>query len=83
MITTLLILHSFLIMNTFISLPDQQAEVLCGGFWSFTKIDVTKSASTSVNQTNNASNTGVGALVGMGTALSWQANGAEVMTVIG
>jgi hypothetical protein len=70
-------------MNTFVTLSDDQAQVLAGGFDFFSSSEVFKLSSTNVGQLNNANNYGIGAVVGAGTAMSWQANGATVVTGIG
>lgn len=62
-------------------LNDHDAEGLNGGFWFSSTI--TKSASTSLSQTNNSTNLGVGAVFGAGIATSTQGNLAYIGTSIG
>ncbi len=70
-------------MNTFVTLSDDQAQTLAGGFGFVSFSEVIKLSDTNVGQLNTANNYGIGAVVGAGTAMSWQANGANVFTAIG
>lgn len=68
-------------LASFALLNDQDAEGLNGGFWFSST--TTKSAITSLNQTNNSTNLGVGAVFGAGIATSTQGNLAYIGTSIG
>jgi hypothetical protein len=72
-------------MKTITHLDEQQCEVLRGGYWgnyfsasmtSFSRV------TTTVGQTNTATNTGLGLLVGMGNAQSLQGNASEVFSFV-
>lgn len=72
-------------MTIITRLDDHQCEVLRGGFWgSFTSVSRVRIArsATTLTQGNNAENTGLGLLVGLGNAQSLQGNGADISTIV-
>ena len=73
----------FSIMTPFVTLSDDHAQMLAGGFGFFSTSEVWKLSSTNVGQLNTANNYGIGAVVGSGTAMSFQGNAANVITGIG
>lgn len=69
-------------MTAFVTLSDDHAQKLAGGFGFFSTSEVWKLSSTDVGQLNTANNYGIGAVVGSGQAMSFQANAANVITGI-
>ena len=72
-------------MKSITRLDDQQCEVLRGGYWgNFFSVSMSKFSrtSTTVGQTNTATNTGLGLLVGLGNAQSLQGNASEVISFV-
>lgn len=71
-------------MKSIAHLDDHQCEVLKGGIFDITSITMTRFASSRVGlgQNNNATNVGLGLLVGLGNAQSIQANGAVITSFV-
>jgi hypothetical protein len=71
-------------MKSFSHLDDHQCEVLKGGVFDVTNITMTSFASSlvGVGQSNNATNVGLGLLVGLGNAQSIQGNGAVITSFV-
>lgn len=72
-------------MKTITRLDDHQCEVLRGGYWgNYFSASMTSNSriKTTVGQTNTATNTGLGLLVGLGNAQSLQGNASEVFSVV-
>jgi hypothetical protein len=71
-------------MKSFSHLDDHQCEVLKGGIFDVTNINMTSFASSLVgaSQSNNATNVGLGLLVGLGNAQSIQGNGAVITSLV-
>ncbi|MFN4868094.1 MAG: hypothetical protein ACK5GZ_17500 [Cyanobium sp.] len=72
-------------MSALSLLADHEAETINGGFFNSFNLNSYswKAASTSLGQSNNATNVGVGLLLGIGSASSSQTNIASIGTVIG
>jgi hypothetical protein len=72
-------------MSSLCLLADHEAETINGGFFNTFNFNSFswKAASTNLGQSNNATNVGLGLLLGIGTANSFQANTANVGTIIG
>ncbi|MEX0588791.1 MAG: hypothetical protein WD136_06000 [Cyanobium sp.] len=72
-------------MKSITRLDDHQCEVLRGGYWgNFFSANMTSYSmiKTTVGQTNTATNTGLGLLVGLGNAQSIQGNASEVFSFV-
>ncbi len=72
-------------MKSITHLDDQQCEMLRGGYWgNFFSASMTSYSriTTTVGQTNTATNTGLGLLVGLGNAQSLQGNASEVVSAV-
>lgn len=72
-------------MKTITRLDDHQCEVLRGGYWgNYLSASMTRYSriTTTVGQTNTATNTGLGLLVGLGNARSFQGNASEVISAV-
>jgi hypothetical protein len=71
-------------MSALSHLADHEAETINGGFFNTFNLNSysLKAASTSLGQSNSATNVGVGLLLGIGSASSSQSNVAGISTVI-
>jgi hypothetical protein len=71
-------------MKSIAHLNDHQCEVLKGGIFDVTNISMTSLTSSlvGVGQSNNATNVGLGLLVGLGNAQSIQGNGALITSFV-
>ena len=72
-------------MKTIKHLDEQQCEVLRGGYWGnyfSTSMTSFSRITTTVGQTNTATNTGLGLLVGLGNAQSIQGNASDVFSFV-
>jgi hypothetical protein len=71
-------------MKLITELNDLQSEIVKGGIFDVTNITLTRFASSLVGlgQTNNATNVGLGLLVGLGNAQSIQGNSAVISTFV-
>lgn len=72
-------------MKTITRLDDHQCEVLRGGYWgNYLSASMTRYSriTTTVGQTNTATNTGLGLLVGLGNARSIQGNASEMISAV-
>jgi hypothetical protein len=72
-------------MSMLCLLADHEAETINGGLFNSLNLNsfTWKSATTLLNQQNNATNVGLGLLFGSGNATSFQSNVASIATVIG
>jgi hypothetical protein len=71
-------------MSALSHLADHEAETINGGFFNTFNLNSysLKAASTSLGQSNSATNVGMGMLLGIGSASSSQSNIAGISTVI-